>query len=955
MADRRKVSDKQLRSLEPYVESGPSPQGEYRLRCPMHGERHASASVNLERGWYCNVCETGGTVRDLIKFIEELPDDDPRKRKSSSSNVYDLGEERRRRRSDEGPPDEVLSESRVLGWHNDLMDSPELLRPFRSKRGLNKATLREFRIGYDSRSKVQRYTIPVYDELGRLVNVRRYRLDHGASQKVWNARGHGNPPRLYPLHVIEGVDEVVLCEGELDALLTTQKGFPAVTGTGGAKKWVPAWAEHFKGKTVFVCYDNDEDGRTGAKRAAKHLAKVAAAVHVLPALGDAKGYDLTDWWLEGHSASDFRSLLDSLRSEPDDPAEEEPAGEELVDVRVIGSMDSRTNGQPLRMAVTVVGRKDPTYSIPSTVRLDCTMDAGQKCKTCPMLDEGGDAVLRIDSRDTSIISQFIDARRSSTQEVLRGLAGIPKCNRLEMEEKEALTAEELFVMSSVDGTSHEAVDYTARRIYNVGGDGSTLTNTEVRVHGTTVPSPKDRRNEFFSWELEEATTSLDSFEVTDDVVAALKQFQPAKGQEPLEKMREIAEDLSANVTFIHGRERMHMAMDLVWHSQLRFKFDRSVLQRGWLELLVVGDTRTGKSETALRLQDHYGLGHVIGCEGATFAGLVGGVKEVGTSRTITWGEITVNDRRLVVLDEASGLSQEIISQLSDIRSRGVAQITKIETAMTNARCRAIWISNPRQSRYGDDGVQDGIHMVEGLIGNPEDIARFDFAMSVSEHDVPTEKINRMHRGSTGQVYTSDLCRTGVLWAWSRRPDDVVWDTGAMQHVLNVANKLGRMYINQPPLVQGASVRIKVARMAVALAARLFSTDETGTKVVVRKEHVRDAARFLNTLYSYDNFGYRRVSRRAIRNKELARKNRAQIKDWLRRNPRLLEFLLDRKASFRSQDLEEMAHLHREEIGDVLGKLSDAKMVTKSKSQIVIEPELKALLKQIEDERYARRK
>jgi predicted transcriptional regulator len=58
---------------------------------------------------------------------------------------------------------------------------------------------------------------------------------------------------------------------------------------------------------------------------------------------------------------------------------------------------------------------------------------------------------------------------------------------------------------------------------------------------------------------------------------------------------------------------------------------------------------------------------------------------------------------------------------------------------------------------------------------------------------------------------------------------------------------------------------------------------------------------------------------------------------------VLEFLLDRKASFRSQDLEEMAHLDRDEVRNVLNVLSAAKMVSKEKSQIILEPELQDLL------------
>src|SRR3546814_7187092 len=73
-----------------------------------------------------------------------------------------------------------------------------------------------------------------------------------------------------------------------------------------------------------------------------------------------------------------------------------------------------------------------------------------------------------------------------------------------------------------------------------------------------------------------------------------------------------------------------------------FKFKDVVLGKGWLELLVLGDTRTGKCEAALRLSDHYNAGVMKSCEGATFAGLVGGAEQAGSSWMVRWGTITLN-------------------------------------------------------------------------------------------------------------------------------------------------------------------------------------------------------------------------------------------------------------------------------------------------------------------------
>lgn len=926
----------------------PNDKGEYRAFCPVHEDPETSttpsATINFDLGlWHCNVNCGGGKLSELIKLIanDDREDFDPF---GDGATVTNIDEARQKRR---GVKVEPINEGKVKGYHEHLKISKEKLRYLREMRGLNDDTIKRFQLGWDSER--ERYTIPIRDSDGVLVNIRRYKPEAEPSFKMQNALGHGSPARLFPLASLDN-DEVIVCEGELDAMLAIQNGLNAITGTHGAGTWRPEWSKQFEGKHVYIIFDCDKEGRIGSKKVARSLSS-AASVRIVQ-LGLLEKEDLTDWFMQGHTAAELRTLMtaatDLSGATPDSPS---AGGTEPTSVLVIGSMDSRTNNKPLSMAVTITGKKDPTYSIPHTARLECTLDAGPKCKVCPMnTDWEGEHIVTIEPDNAAAISRFIDAKDEKRLDLLRKEAGIVKCNRLLLDEDSLVnqTVEEIFVTGSLDRSNgHNEADYTQRRVYNV-GTHETKTNTTAVVIGTTVPSPKDSRNEFISWHLEEAVTSFDRFKMDKQMYERLKMFMPKEGQTPLEKMREIAHDLSANVTGIMGRERMHMAMDLVWHSALHFTLDGKVISRGWLEFIVVGDTRTGKSETAIRLTDHYGLGHVIGCEGATFAGLVGGVKQVADSWTVSWGEITLNDRRLCVLDEASGLSQDLISQMSDVRSRGMAQLSKIESQQTRARTRLIWISNPRKSKFVDEKKVNGIDILEDLIGNPEDIARFDFAMSVRMDDVPLDKINSPDRMQVPHVYTSELCRDLILWAWSRKPEHIEWKPDAYRQIYVNAQYLGKVYVDHPPLIQGTNVREKIARMAVAMAMRTFSTDETGERVIVTVEHVNDACRFLDQLYKYDNFGYYRISKRHHRNRAIAKKERNNIRKWLSEHPRLLEFLHDRRGSFRSQDVEEMLNLQRDEVNAMLSRLSDAKMISKEKSQIVLEPELQQLLKEMEN-------
>ena len=69
---------------------------------------------------------------------------------------------------------------------------------------------------------------------------------------------------------------------------------------------------------------------------------------------------------------------------------------------------------------------------------------------------------------------------------------------------------------------------------------------------------------------------------------------------------------------------------------------------------------------------HYQLGEFVTGENTSFAGLIGGMQQNQKRWFVSWGKIPLNDRRLVILDEASGLSKRDISNMSGVRSSGIA-------------------------------------------------------------------------------------------------------------------------------------------------------------------------------------------------------------------------------------------------------------------------------------------
>lgn len=896
-----------------------SSDGEQRIHCPYHEDKVASASINwIRRKWHCFSCKRGGSLSTLLA---EFP-----QKESEPLGIIPPQE-------DDNPFADsrlILENGTVENWHDWLLNSfegEELLDRFMEARALSMDTIKERKIGY-YRAK-RRYTIPVFDRVGDCTNVRLYSLTQ--TPKMINLKGYGKRS-LYPIENLN-CEEILLVEGELDALIACQFGFNGLSFTCGAGSWNSRWNSFFEGKTLYINFDNDTAGQDAAQEVAKQLHSIAKVYLVPPLLPDIPKSDITDWAKRGGTAEQLRDILHKTTL-----ATSSLQGKRGRGITVMQSMNSALSGVPFSMRLTVVGRHNPTLFVPSAFKLTCNASAGAQCMICPMQTEWSQEHKEfIDySATPDFLLQVMDTPESQFYNIIRNRLALPKCNCLRIEKIAQTTVEELFVMDSLDLNNDS--DYTNRQLWNIGAH-DTRSNTDIHVAGTVVPNPKTHRSELVMWKSEPSQVSIDLFKMTDEIKERLSVFQPAEDQTPIAKCYEIAQDLSTNVTSIVGREDMHIGFDLVYHSVLGFNLAGVPVSRGWLEFLVIGDTRTGKSIAAEKLQKYYGLGKRVTCESASFAGLVGGDKQLGNGHwTVSWGEIPLNDRRLVILDEASGLSKHTISLMSGIRTSGIAEVVKIEGGTTKARCRLIWISNPRKD---DDNAFLGVDLIEALIGNPEDISRFDFAMSVSTEDVSSEIVNSVRIPSKPK-YAAEDCQNLILWAWSRTPEQVRFTEDGLQEVFRRAIQLGNTFVDSPPLIQSANVREKIARIAVAIAARTFSCDESGEEIIVTSSHVRDAAKYINFLYSKPKFGYKKISKAEKISRRIANESTESFHKLLRDYEYLYNFFINRRTSFRSSDLLDLG-VAQNELSHVISTLYNACLITKNKAQFSMTPEMRKAL------------
>lgn len=909
----------------------PNANGECAVKCPWHNDSVESMNININTGrFYCHACDIGGDEYEFYRIVNGYEKADFKRMVLDLEEKYGIRPQSEKEKSlsnslienFEEEATEYISDKEVQKFHKILLQSNKMLHFLLNKRGLRRETIEKYKIGYD----VERITIPIYDSHGRCVNIRRYLPESKGKAKMISYKQGSGSARLYPIENLNN-DMILLTEGEMDCLLANQMGYNAITTTGGANTWKKVWNPLFKDKTVYICYDIDRAGVAGAEKIARNLHDIAKQIKIikLPIIDPPDG-DITDYFVSlGHTKEDLDLVID--KAPIFTPENEKPENDNSKPVKVHLSEASKAKyiDRKIEMDVMVSGKDIGPYGYPKKVKINCSPDNGNKCATCMMGVNAGERVVYF-QKDDRILLQLIDCTDSQQRGIIKRKAGIPKtCNAFNMEILEQGNIEEVLLQPELD-FSNEDREYTTRIAYVIGH--GLKANMSYRMNGMTITDPRYQYVTHLISEAKPSQDNISSFRMTPEKHERLKIFQPTRGQTVDEKFADIYNDLTHNVTHIYGREDVLTAIDLVYHSVLSFKFQDQFIPRGWVEALIIGDTRTGKSETAQAIMNHYKLGEFVTGENTTYAGLIGGMQQTQKRWFVSWGKIPLNDRRLVVIDEASGLSKEAIGNMSGVRSSGIAEIVKIHQERTHARTRLLWISNTRTGRalreYGY-----GVEAVKELIGKNEDIARFEFVVSCASEEVSMDLINKpmSEMKQVPHIYTYDLCKQLVLWAWSRTPEQICFTDEAVKLILELAKRMAKDFVSEIPLVEGANQRIKLARMAVAAACRMYSTKD-GENVIVKPEHVEFVYNFLMQIYKKHSLGYWELSQQIREQEQIAAQAHDKVVKFLKQNQDVARVFLQYN-SIVSKDLEDLCDLDCQTVRRFLKFLAKNGMIGKS--------------------------
>lgn len=272
--------------------------GQLRTKCLFSGcdektKHKGHLYFEKETGVYiCHHCGEKGNLLTLAQFLG----DDPREVGILEKPVK-IGKVVKGRAK---KLTQTIKPEDLEAWHDAM--PPEIRDWLVGDRGLTEEVLASALIGWDGR----RIVIPVFDASGNCLFAKRRRspsVETGPKYKY----PKGAKAALFGEEYLAGSERIIICEGELDALLLRSKGIPAVTSTGGSKTFLEEWVEKFTDiANVHIVYDNDNAGREGALKVGAILPH--AKISTLP-VDVGEGGDVTDYFKLGNTVDDLYELL----------------------------------------------------------------------------------------------------------------------------------------------------------------------------------------------------------------------------------------------------------------------------------------------------------------------------------------------------------------------------------------------------------------------------------------------------------------------------------------------------------------------------------------------------------------------------------------------------------------------------------------------------------------------
>lgn len=790
-------------------------------------ETNPSAHVNIDKGLYhCKVCGEG---KSEVSFIAEV-----------LGCTYEVAIRIQK---------QFLNEKEdKFSWEETVKLSPDIKNKCNNL-GISDEVIAELSIATEEGNEI---SFPVF-MYGKLLDVRSYRP--GYEPKIKSRKGTLSGLILpYDVWIDSDANKwTILCAGEKDMAVARSNGFNAITLTGGEQA-LPLFTSCFKDRRIAICYDNDDAGINGANKLAAHLFDIAKEIKVVTSFHKTcynKGEDITDYFTKyNKTKADLIKCISE--TEPFTIRDAQIEKEKTYPlISLLEATSPKYINRVVRSNIQVVATFDTTFVVPTTIVAKKINMAEDPKYNKMMLGE--EKVWYLGEHTAGDILKLIDNNfneeqiRMNIREVLR----VPKMERdvrVSKPTKETVHkcgVTDLFEVSTKDSTV--PMEFTAYSIKRKLESGK-----KYRATYKLVPHPyKGQSLIMIILDVEDSSDSVSNFAITEETKRNLNVVKDLKGS--VSERVELLTEMFKGVLGYDGYNQLIQCFDLAYHTVLGFNFGMFKNVRGYLDTLIVAESRVGKSTTAEAMQNLYGLGTFTSLAGssATIAGLVGGSNKVNGSYQTRAGLIPQNHRGLVIFEELAKSNNNILRELTDIKSSNQVRITRVSgTLNLPALVRMITLTNVKGGDQARSiaSYPNGIAILMELIGTPEDIARFDMMLILGAKG--NQQIDPFWKPL--EPLPTEVYRDRIRWVWSRNAEQVIISEEVGRYLIDKCNSLNEDYDCYIKIF-GTEAWKKVSRLAIAVAGYLVSTDDTYEKIIVTQEHVDFAVQFFKDLYDNKTF------------------------------------------------------------------------------------------------------
>lgn len=787
-------------------------------------EHNPSAHVNTrDRLFHCKVCNAGHSEVSFIKTVWQCTYANASRIAKAFNNSETIDE---------------WKNSRVV--NKELIDLCEQL-------GISKETAEELLLLSNTDTSVC-FPIFIY---GKLVDIRSY-TPHG-NPKIKSRTGAASG-LVIPFDIWQESaynKTTLICAGEKDMALARTYGFNAITITGGEMSLPlsPLW---FKDRDVVILYDNDDAGRMGGNKLANYLLPYCHTVKNCTSFHEVcceNGEDITDFFMTYHKTRE--DLIAYMNSTAVYTEADNLMNSAIPLMTLQEATNPKNINRLVRSNIQVAAVSEVQFAMPRVI-------TGEKIRTTgannELMVEGEIRDWELSENTLGDVLHLVDNNFKATdiKANAKELMHIPKTEKyIKVSFAEKIVVYKAYVTEMLESlnTDNMPLEYTC---YIVGA--RLESGKKYMATYKLVPHPyKGQQLVMIVTDVLAANDSVSNFILDDTAKNNLAMIQSMQGTVQ-ERIHSLVQKVKGMLGY-NGNDLLITIMDLAYHTVLQFNFGTFKNVRGYLDTLIVGESRVGKSSTAEALRQMYKLGAFTSLAGnsATIPGLIGGSnKTAGGSFQTKAGLIPQNHKGLVIFEEFGKCNRNIVQELTDVRSSNEVRITRVSGTLTlPALVRMISLSNVKTSAGEIKSIAsypNGIAIVTELVGTAEDIARYDILAVLS--DKGNVEIDPFW--TPEEPFDEAIYETRIRWVWSRKPEQIIISRDVSNHIIDMANEENKKYDCHIKIF-GTEAWKKITRLSIAIAGYLVSTDDSYNNIIVTKEHVDYAISLFERLYDNPTF------------------------------------------------------------------------------------------------------